>query len=102
MAARNPWPQYRLWLLGGGLALFLYVFMRYRQHKKNGTIIQAEWLTNFSIAKLPARSFFKLAKSRWEIENRGFNAAKNLYGMEYIGITTPIACWATGSSCSLL
>ena len=28
MAARNPWPQYRLWLLGGGLALFLYVFMR--------------------------------------------------------------------------
>ena len=29
--------------------------MRYRQHKKNGTIIQAEWITNFSIAKLPAR-----------------------------------------------
>ena len=58
--------------------------MRYRQHKKNGTIIQAEWLTNFSIAKLPARSFFKLAKSRWEIENQGFNDAKNLYGMEPI------------------
>jgi hypothetical protein len=28
--------------------------------------------------------FFKLAKSRWEIENQGFNDAKNLYGMEHI------------------
>ncbi len=58
--------------------------MRYRQHKKDGRVIQAEWLTNYSITKLPARSFFKLAKSRWEIENQGFNDAKNLYGMEHI------------------
>jgi len=58
--------------------------MRYRQHKKNGTVIQADWLTNFSSARLPTRSFFKLAKSRWEIENQGFNDVKNLYGMEHI------------------
>ncbi len=58
--------------------------MRYRQHKKDGTVIQADWLTNFSIAKLLTRSFFKLAKSRWEIENQGFNDAKNLYKMEHI------------------
>ena len=58
--------------------------MRYRQHKKSGTIIQAEWFTHVSIAKLPARSFFKLAKSRWEIENQGFNDAKNFYGMEHL------------------
>ena len=58
--------------------------MCYRQHKESGTIIQAEWFTNFSIAKLPARSFFKLAKSRWEIENQCFNDAKNLYGIEHI------------------
>lgn len=58
--------------------------MRYRQHKMNGTIIQADWLTNFSMAKLGTRSFFKLAKSRWEIENQGFNDGKNLYGMEHI------------------
>jgi hypothetical protein len=58
--------------------------MRYRQHKKDGTIIQADWLTNFSSAKLGSRSFFKFAKSRWEIENRGFNDSKNLYGMEHI------------------
>lgn len=58
--------------------------LRYRQHKKDGTIIQADWLTNFSTAKLPTRSLFKLAQSRWEIENQGFNDAKNLYGMEHI------------------
>lgn len=58
--------------------------LRYRQHKKDGTVIQADWLTNFSIAKLPTVSFFKRAKSRWEIENQGFNDAKNLYGMEHI------------------
>ena len=27
---------------------------------------------------------FKRAKSRWEIENQGFNDAKNRYGMEHI------------------
>ena len=58
--------------------------MRYRQHKQNGTIIQADWLTNFSLARLGPRSFFKLAKSRWEIENQGFNDGKNLFGMEHI------------------
>jgi hypothetical protein len=58
--------------------------LRYRQHKKDGTVIQAEWLTDFSIARLGTRSFFKLAKSRWEIENQGFNDAKNLYGAEHI------------------
>lgn len=58
--------------------------LRYRQHKKDGTIIQADWLTNFSIARLGTRSFFKLAKSRWEIENQGFNDGKNLFGMEHI------------------
>jgi len=58
--------------------------MRYRQHKKNGTVVQADWLTNFSAARLSTRTFFKLAKSRWEIENQGFNDSKNLYGIEHI------------------
>ena len=58
--------------------------LRYRQHKPDGTIVQADWLTDFSIARLGTRSFFKLAKSRWEIENQGFNDAKNLHGMEHI------------------
>lgn len=58
--------------------------LRYRQHKKDGTVIQADWLTDFSVARLRSRTFFKLAKSRREIENQGFNDGKNLYGMEHI------------------
>ena len=58
--------------------------LRYRQHKRDGTVIQAEWLTNFSIAKLGSLSFYRMGKSRWEIENGGFNDGKNRYGMEHI------------------
>jgi hypothetical protein len=58
--------------------------LRYRQHKRDGTVIQAEWLTDFPIAKLGSLSFFRMAKSRWEIENQGFNDGKNRYGMEHI------------------
>ncbi len=58
--------------------------LRYRQHKRDGTVVQAEWLTDFSTAKLGSLSFYRLAKSRWEIENRGFNDGKTRYGMEHI------------------
>ena len=58
--------------------------LRYRQHKPKGTVIQAGWLTNFSLGRLGNRTFFKLANSRWEIENQGSNEGKNLYGMEHI------------------
>jgi hypothetical protein len=58
--------------------------LRYRQHKRDGTVIQAEWLTNFPRAKLGSLSFYRMAKSRWEIENQGFNDGKNRYGMEHI------------------
>lgn len=58
--------------------------LRYRQHKRNGKVIQAEWLTNFSRGKLGSLSFYRMAKSRWEIENQGFNDGKNRYGMEHI------------------
>jgi hypothetical protein len=36
-------------------------------------VVQAEWPIDFSIAKLGSLSFYRMAKSRWEIENRGFN-----------------------------
>ena len=58
--------------------------LRYRQHKRDGTVVEAEWLTDFPIAKLGSLSFYRIAKSRWEIENRGFNDGKNRYGMEHI------------------
>jgi hypothetical protein len=58
--------------------------LRYCQHKRDGSVIQAEWLTDFPISKLGSLSFYRIAKSRWEIENRGFNDGKNRYGMEHI------------------
>lgn len=56
----------------------------YRQHKPNGQVVEAFWLTNLSPSQAGTRFLFQLAKSRWEIENQGFNDAKNRYGMEHI------------------
>jgi hypothetical protein len=70
--------------------------LRYRQHKPNGTVIEAYWHTNFSIRQVGSLSLFGIAKSRWEIENQGFNEAKNLHGMEHIAHHEPnsmLLCW---------
>ncbi len=58
--------------------------IRYRQHKRDGSIIEAYWLTNFSRHEASGRELYFIAKSRWEIENQGFNDGKNRYGMEHI------------------
>jgi len=58
--------------------------IRYRQHKPDGTVVQADWLTNFPSRKAGSLSLYHMAKSRWEIENQGFNDAKNRYGIEHI------------------
>ncbi len=58
--------------------------IRYRQHQPNGEVIEAYWLTNFSSRRVSARSVYRMAKSRWEIENQGFNDAKNRYGFRHI------------------
>jgi Transposase DDE domain len=56
----------------------------YRQRKANGSVIEAYWLTDLSCRRVGSRSLFHLAKSRWEIENQGFNDAKNRHGLEHI------------------
>ena len=58
--------------------------LRYRQHKTDGTIVEAYWLTNFPLKRCGSRALFELAKSRWEIENHGFNDGKTRHGMEHI------------------
>jgi hypothetical protein len=58
--------------------------IRYRQHKPDGSLVQADWLTDFSSRQLSSLSLYHMAKSRWEIENQGFNDAKNRYGFEHI------------------
>src|SRR6266853_648527 len=56
----------------------------YRQHKPDGTVVQAYWLTNFPSSTAGPQALFRMAKSRWEIENQGFNEAKSRHGLEHI------------------
>jgi len=56
----------------------------YRQYKPDGKIVQAYWLTNFPSSTVGSQSLFRMAKSRWEIENQGFNDAKSRHGLEHI------------------
>jgi hypothetical protein len=56
----------------------------YRQHKSTGQVIEAYWLTNLPSRKVSTRSLFRMAKSRWEIENQGFNEAKTHHDLEHI------------------
>ena len=58
--------------------------IRYRQYQPNGKVYEAYWLTDFPRHLVSSRALFRLAKSRWEIENQGFNDAKNRYGLEPI------------------
>ncbi len=56
----------------------------YRQHKPDGTVVEAYWLTDFSSSQVGAPSLYRMAKSRWEIENEGFNEAKSRHGVEHV------------------
>lgn len=58
--------------------------VRYRQSKPDGTVIEADWLTNIPRNQADARRIVLMAKSRWSIENQGFNDAKNRYHLEHI------------------
>jgi hypothetical protein len=58
--------------------------LRYRQHKPDDSVIDAYWLTDFTVRQVGSESLFRLAKHRWEIENQGFNDGKNRYGMAHI------------------
>lgn len=58
--------------------------LRYRQTKTDGRIVEAYWLTDFPRHLVSSRQLYHLAKSRWEVENQGFNDAKTRYGMRHI------------------
>jgi len=58
--------------------------LRYRQHKPDGDVVEAYWLTNLSSRRISRRCLYHMAKSRWHIENEGFNDAKNRYGLGHI------------------
>ncbi len=58
--------------------------LRYRQHKGDGTVVEAYWLTDFPRERVSSRLLYRFAKSRWEIENEGFNDGKTRHGLEHI------------------
>jgi hypothetical protein len=63
----------------------------YRQQKPDGEVVEAFWLTNSSIEEVSSRALYHRAKSRWEIENQGFNDAKNPTASAISAIITPTA-----------
>lgn len=58
--------------------------VRHRPHKADGTAVEAYWLTDFAHRQAGSRAIYRMAKSRWEIENEGFSDAENRYGLEHI------------------
>ncbi len=58
--------------------------LKYRQTHPDGTVIDALWLTDFPAAEVGSRALYRMAKSRWEIENQTFNVAKTYHGLEHI------------------
>jgi len=58
--------------------------LRYRQYKREGTVVEADWLTNAPRARVGSRALYRMAKSRWQVENQGFNDAKNRHGLEHL------------------
>jgi hypothetical protein len=58
--------------------------LRYRQHKRDGQTVEADWLTNAPAPRVGSRALYRMAKSRWQIENQGFNDAKNRHGLEHL------------------
>src|SRR6266478_2585755 len=54
------------------------------QHRPDRTVVEAYWLTNFPCSTVGPQALFGMAKSRWEIENQGFNEAKSRHGLEHI------------------
>lgn len=57
--------------------------LRYRQHRPDGSVCEAYWLTNWSTRKVGSLSLYRMAKSRWEVENQAFNDSKTRYGLEH-------------------
>ena len=45
--------------------------IRYRQYQPNGKVYEAYGLTDFPPHRVSSRALFRMAKSRWEIENQG-------------------------------
>lgn len=74
----DPWESLRWETVG---------VLHYRQHQPSGDVVEAYGLTDFSPRQVSRRTLWGLAKARGEIENQGFNDAKNRCGLEVAAAT---------------
>lgn len=58
--------------------------LKYRQRKPTGKIVEAFWLTDWPASAVSSQALYRMAKSRWEIENDVFNVAKTYHGLEHV------------------
>jgi len=65
-----PWPTVRV--------------LRSQRTLSDGKVVEAYCFTTFSSRAVGPRGLFRMRRSRWEIENQGFNDAKNHYGLDHI------------------
>ena len=71
--------------------------LRYRELDADGNLVaEAQWLTNLPSNQVGTLSLFKMARSRWDIENQGFNDCKSRQGLQHICHHEPhsmVICW---------
>ena len=85
-----PWP---------GLRWRTVRVLLYRQTKPDGTVIEAMWLTDWPLAQVPSQALFRMAKSRWAVENEGLMWRSISMGWSTCATTTPTASSSPGSCC---
>jgi hypothetical protein len=67
--------------------------IRYRQHHRNGDIVAASWLTNFSSRQISRRCLYSMAKSRWHIEKTKVSTMpRTAMDSSIFATTTSAAC----------
>ena len=75
--------------------------VRYRQYEPTGTVYEAYLLTDFLRRRVSSRAIFRMAKSRWEIENEGFNQSadgpRTATASNISATMKETACWWSGS-----
>jgi hypothetical protein len=57
---------------------------RYRQTHPDGTVITADWLTDFPARQVSSATLYRLAKRRCTIEDQSFNDGETRYSLDHV------------------
>jgi len=66
--------------------------LRYRQHKPDGTVIQAEWLTDFPRRQVGSFNLFRLARTVGRSKTRASTMGRTATAWSTSATTIPTAC----------